>query len=54
MVDGAHGDWKTEFVEYRKQRDDRNYIMVSLLYERVEQYMPHSTLVYCFKAVNHI
>lgn len=29
MVDGTHGDWRTDYVDYRKQRDDRNYIMVS-------------------------
>lgn len=28
MVDGTHGDWQTENVDYQKQRDDRNYIMV--------------------------
>ncbi|XP_056871657.1 5-hydroxytryptamine receptor 3A-like isoform X3 [Takifugu flavidus] len=30
MVDGTHGDWQTESADYQKQRDDRNYIMVSL------------------------
>ncbi|XP_071329643.1 5-hydroxytryptamine receptor 3A-like [Trachinotus anak] len=30
MVDGNHGDWKTDYVDFRKQRDDRNYIIVAL------------------------
>ncbi|XP_076608338.1 5-hydroxytryptamine receptor 3A-like [Chaetodon auriga] len=30
MVDGTHGDWKTDSVIFQKQRDDRNYIMVAL------------------------
>uniref|UniRef100_A0A8C2ZQH3 Neurotransmitter-gated ion-channel ligand-binding domain-containing protein n=1 Tax=Cyclopterus lumpus TaxID=8103 RepID=A0A8C2ZQH3_CYCLU len=30
MVDGAHGDWKTDDVELKKKRQDRNYILVSL------------------------
>ncbi|KAM3598439.1 uncharacterized protein V6R79_018049 [Siganus canaliculatus] len=30
MVDGTHGDWRTDNAELRKQRDDRNYIMVAL------------------------
>ena len=29
MVDGSHGDWKTDFASLRKQRDDRNFIMVN-------------------------
>lgn len=28
MVDSTHGDWQTDYVDYQKQRDDRNYIMV--------------------------
>ncbi|XP_070836824.1 5-hydroxytryptamine receptor 3A-like [Chaetodon trifascialis] len=30
MVDGTHGDWRTDSVLFQKQRDDRNYIMVAL------------------------
>ncbi|XP_056256741.1 5-hydroxytryptamine receptor 3A-like [Seriola aureovittata] len=30
MVDGTHGDWETDQVDLQQQRDDRNYIMVSL------------------------
>ncbi|XP_029292856.1 5-hydroxytryptamine receptor 3A-like [Cottoperca gobio] len=30
MVDGSHGDWQTDYVEFQKKGDDRNYIMVSL------------------------
>ncbi|XP_022608432.1 5-hydroxytryptamine receptor 3A-like [Seriola dumerili] len=30
MVDGTHGDWETDQVDFQQQRDDRNYIMVSL------------------------
>lgn len=29
MIDGTHGDWKTDDVIFQKKRDDRNYIMVS-------------------------
>ncbi|XP_008301742.1 zinc-activated ligand-gated ion channel [Stegastes partitus] len=42
MVDGAHGDWQTEDVAFRKQRDDRNYIMVSL---RIKHTNPFITLL---------
>ncbi|XP_054463288.1 5-hydroxytryptamine receptor 3A-like [Anoplopoma fimbria] len=30
MVDGSHGDWRTDNVELQKVREDRNYIMVAL------------------------
>ncbi|TNN71570.1 5-hydroxytryptamine receptor 3A [Liparis tanakae] len=30
MVDGTHGDWKTDAVELLQKRSDRNYILVSL------------------------
>ncbi|CAG5897839.1 unnamed protein product [Menidia menidia] len=30
MVDGSHGDWKTDFAVLQKQRDDRNFILVGL------------------------
>ncbi|XP_037544328.1 zinc-activated ligand-gated ion channel-like [Nematolebias whitei] len=30
MIDGSHGDWQTDFAILKKQRDDRNYIMVGL------------------------
>lgn len=29
MIDGSQGDWQTNFATPMKQRDDRNYIMVS-------------------------
>ncbi|XP_071780406.1 5-hydroxytryptamine receptor 3A-like [Centroberyx gerrardi] len=30
MIDGNHGDWRTDGVSLQKKRDDRNYIMVAL------------------------
>ncbi|KAK9535147.1 hypothetical protein VZT92_007548 [Zoarces viviparus] len=30
MVDGSHGDWRTDNVALKKLRSDRNYIMVEL------------------------
>ncbi|KAM7386960.1 hypothetical protein PAMA_009543 [Pampus argenteus] len=30
MIDGTHGDWKTDNVTLQKKRNDQNYIMVSL------------------------
>nr|XP_046271508.1 5-hydroxytryptamine receptor 3A-like [Scatophagus argus] len=30
MIDGTHGDWQTDSVDFQKQRDDRNYISVAL------------------------
>nr|XP_019949792.1 PREDICTED: 5-hydroxytryptamine receptor 3A-like [Paralichthys olivaceus] len=41
MVDSTHGDWKTDSVSLLKQRDDRNYIMVSL---RIKYTNPFITL----------
>ncbi|XP_051797468.1 5-hydroxytryptamine receptor 3A-like [Acanthochromis polyacanthus] len=42
MVDGAHGDWQTDYVNFDKKRDDRNYIMVSL---RIKPANPFITLL---------
>ncbi|KAM4531357.1 ligand-gated cation channel ZACN [Odontesthes bonariensis] len=42
MVDSSHGDWETNFVSLRKQRDDRNFIMVGL---RIKSTNPFITLL---------
>ncbi|XP_072224559.1 5-hydroxytryptamine receptor 3A-like [Leuresthes tenuis] len=42
MVDGSHGDWQTDFAALRKQRDDRNFIMVGL---RIKYTNPCITLL---------
>ncbi|XP_041813361.1 5-hydroxytryptamine receptor 3A-like [Chelmon rostratus] len=42
MIDGTHGDWKTDYVSLQKQRDDRNYIMVAL---RIKYLNPFITLM---------
>ncbi|XP_068605934.1 5-hydroxytryptamine receptor 3A-like [Brachionichthys hirsutus] len=44
MIDGAHGDWQTENVQYLQSEDrtDRNYILVSL---RIRYINPFITLL---------